>query len=307
MLTTNADQPFQPATMLCAADFSELSNLALKYAAAGALAYGARLVVLHASHFEPPRYFTPGQIEALQAQVHAAAGALEATLRQHVQAVLGELAARLNISFRIVTGHAVDGVLATAAEEKAGLIVMGTHGRGGGRRLWLGSVAENVVRQAEVPVAVVRQKQHEFIDAARPESPLRLQTILCPVNATPVARMALRVAASIAGAFQARLISACAIEPGARPAGLSSANTEAWVRDLTGNACAVDFRERHGRAAEEIVALAQEAKADLIVLGAQRQPSLGSWLWGDTTELVLRHAPVPVLVVPRTGVADGAL
>jgi hypothetical protein len=100
------------------------------------------------------------------------------------------------------------------------------------------------VRQAEVPVAVVRQKQHEFIDAARPELPLRLQTILYPVNATAVVRMALRVAASasIAGAFQARLINACAIEPGVQPAGMSPANAKAWVRDLTGDACAVDFR-----------------------------------------------------------------
>jgi nucleotide-binding universal stress UspA family protein len=46
------------------------------------------------------------------------------------------------------------------------------------------------------------------------------------------------------------------------------------------------------------VSLAGKVKADLVVLGAQRRGLLQTWLGGDTTEFVLRHAPAPVLMVP---------
>lgn len=57
---------------------------------------------------------------------------------------------------RVVDGRAAPALIATAEEEKAGLIVLGSHGRRGLRRLFLGSVAEAVVQSAPVPVLVVR-------------------------------------------------------------------------------------------------------------------------------------------------------
>ena len=85
----------------------------------------------------------------------------------------------------------MDSVLASASKQRADLIVLGTHGRGGAKRLWLGSVAENVVRQADIPVFVVRQKQHEFIDPSQPGGEPVLKTILCPINFSETAREAL--------------------------------------------------------------------------------------------------------------------
>jgi nucleotide-binding universal stress UspA family protein len=56
----------------------------------------------------------------------------------------------------VVDGDPADEILRNAAAHDAGLIVLGTHGRRGLRRLFLGSVAESVVRRSTVPVAVVR-------------------------------------------------------------------------------------------------------------------------------------------------------
>jgi nucleotide-binding universal stress UspA family protein len=55
----------------------------------------------------------------------------------------------------IVEGSPVDAILDRARQERADLIVMGTHGRTGLSRLLVGSVAEGVLRHAPCPVVVV--------------------------------------------------------------------------------------------------------------------------------------------------------
>lgn len=60
------------------------------------------------------------------------------------------------VSVAMVDGSPSSEIVRYAAENDCDLIVMGTHGRGGLNRLLLGSVAERVVRQSEVPVLTVR-------------------------------------------------------------------------------------------------------------------------------------------------------
>jgi nucleotide-binding universal stress UspA family protein len=291
-------RPFHPARILCPVDFSDLSDLALKYAAAGARAFSATLVVFHAQRFTLPPYFTPGQIAELTRQHRAEQERAKQFLRLHVRRILGVQADELSMKFDLVDAHPVDAVLDAAKRHRADLIVMGTHGRGGAKRIWLGSVVENVVRQAGVPVFIVRQKQHEFIDPSGPQSVPGLRTILCPVNFSPAARLSLGHAASLAQQFKARLVTACILEPGDSH-GLAGAKEElsSWLGQLDATHCEYEVMARKGRAGERIVSLATETKADLIVLGAQKRSPLLTWRWGDTTEFVLRQAPVPVLVV----------
>jgi nucleotide-binding universal stress UspA family protein len=291
---------FHPSSILCPVDFSELSDLALKYAAAGARVFDATLVVFHAVRFELPTYFTSAQADALKRQHRAEQKQVKDFLRLHTRKLLGKEVGRIRLQFETADVHPVDATLHAARKSRAGLIVMGTHGRGGARRLWLGSVAENVVRQAEVPVFVVRQKQHEFINSSDPQSAPGLATILCPVNFTEASRSALRHAVSLAQQFKARLITLCIIEPGDKR-GVAEAKRElaSWLDEATAGECDAQIVTKRGQAAERIVSLAARTKADLVVMGAQRRSSLQTWLSGDTTESVLRHAPAPVLVVPH--------
>jgi len=74
---------------------------------------------------------------------------------------LDDLAARLtkdgaSVKTFVRVGNPVDEILRFVDEEKADLVVMGTHGRGGIRHLIAGSVAERVVRASKVPVLTVR-------------------------------------------------------------------------------------------------------------------------------------------------------
>lgn len=79
---------FRPSRILCPVDFNGLSDLALKYAAAGARAFDAALVVFHAARFELPAYFTSGQIAQLARQHRAESKRAGNFLRLHVRNVL---------------------------------------------------------------------------------------------------------------------------------------------------------------------------------------------------------------------------
>ena len=60
------------------------------------------------------------------------------------------------IETKVLDGDPSAVLLDVAKSKKADLIVMGSHGRTGLKRLWLGSVAESVVREATIPVLIVR-------------------------------------------------------------------------------------------------------------------------------------------------------
>ena len=290
---------FQPDRILCPIDFSELSTLALKYAAAGARAFSAKLTVLHAHPVELPPYFTRGESAQLLKQINAAKRSARAALAAHVRKILGPAAHTLSVDFVVVDQHPADAIRTAARKTGSDLIVMGTHGRRSGQRLLLGSVAENVIRQSRIPVFTMRQKEHEFIDPARASAMPVLQHILCPVNFTPVARLALRHAAVIAEQFHARLTVLCIAETGDQRRRSQTRNDLcAWTETVVPPAVATTTVVRAGRAAEQIVTYAQDQQPDLIVIGAQPHGTLGAALFGSTTELVLRGAPVPVLTVP---------
>jgi nucleotide-binding universal stress UspA family protein len=91
---------------------------------------------------------------------HIDTDAIVAERRVEAQAIVDvviEAAARVGVrcNGRVIEGRPVAAILAAARDSSAELIVMGTHGRAGLARAVLGSVAESVLREADVPVLVV--------------------------------------------------------------------------------------------------------------------------------------------------------
>ena len=64
---------------------------------------------------------------------------------------------RLNLTSYVGFGAPANQIVEYAEKNDIDLIVMGTHGRSGLEKMWLGSVTEKVLRQAHCPVLVVRQ------------------------------------------------------------------------------------------------------------------------------------------------------
>jgi nucleotide-binding universal stress UspA family protein len=145
-----AVRPWQcpPRTILVGVDFGEASARALSIAKVLASAFHAHLRALHAERFEPPPYFTIDQITRLEEERHGALAAATDHLARFAAA------SAYQVESLVVDEPPVEAILDSSAG--ADLIVLGTHGRRGPGRWWLGSVAERVVRVADIPVLVTR-------------------------------------------------------------------------------------------------------------------------------------------------------
>jgi nucleotide-binding universal stress UspA family protein len=133
--------------ILVATDFADSSRQALELALRIAEKFGSELTLVHS--WEAPNYsYAAGlylPVDVIAPIERAAVARLEeamAELKQRFPAAKSLLRA----------GVPWEEVLSAAAQIKADLIVMGTHGRRGLERALLGSVAEKVVRMARVPV-----------------------------------------------------------------------------------------------------------------------------------------------------------
>jgi nucleotide-binding universal stress UspA family protein len=98
------------------------------------------------------------EVEGLLDQIEAIQKRLLADAEEYLAGVAGRLRARgLQVQTRVaVEEQPAVAILREAAEARAGLIALATHGRRGLSRLFLGSVADKVVRGATVPVLVHR-------------------------------------------------------------------------------------------------------------------------------------------------------
>lgn len=139
--------------LLVAVDFSKVSANAFVYAAELARRLQAGLKVVHAVPMQAASLPMEGgavYLEDLQAkQVEEA----KLKLAEFVQA---NLAAGGNIEQCVRSGDPATEINRAAEELGADLIVVGTHGRTGLGHLLMGSVAESVLREADVPVLCVR-------------------------------------------------------------------------------------------------------------------------------------------------------
>jgi nucleotide-binding universal stress UspA family protein len=143
--------------ILVAVDGSEASQQALAQAMDLARSHGAQLLVLHV--VEEVFLNVGEEIVDPRALWQAMAAGGQKTLERHVEQVE---AAGLSTESRLIElrdlGQTVAGSIVNEAEAwGADLIVLGTHGRRGWRRLLLGSTAEEVARLAKVPVLLVRR------------------------------------------------------------------------------------------------------------------------------------------------------
>ncbi len=282
---------FQPKQILCPTDFSEHSAAALRAAGGIAKAFDAKVMVLHAQRLEAPVYFTKAQTQALRAQLRRGARAARDFVSKFATQYLPE---SVEHSVLLVEQDPVQAILQELKRERAGLLVMGTHGRTGLARIRLGSVTESILRQVTVPVLTVGPH-------IKPTPALgSLRRVLCPVNYSDLAQVAFEHAAALAVKTGAELVLTHVLESEAH--GNEAQDLQElcdWVAPEVRQRCTVREVVKQGSPAEQIVAEAKNSRADVVVVGAHPRSFLGTVLFGSTTELVIRNAPCPVLSVIR--------
>ena len=144
--------------ILAAIDFSDASDHVLNFATNLSRTTGAGLHVVHV--FEPePTYtaygFTAMEFPAIHTFQEEAQVRAQAALDHRMKSVSGGGA----VSSELLIGSAVSSILAAARDRGADLVVVGSHGHGAMAALFLGSVAEGLVRKNERPVLVVPAKE----------------------------------------------------------------------------------------------------------------------------------------------------
>lgn len=193
-------------------------------------------------------------------------------------------------------------ILAYAEEIGAGAICMGTHGRGGIRRLVLGSVTEQVVRGAHRPVMTVRQGARGWSQ----EGPRR---VLVGADLSPMMQPALAWAGALAVATGARLTAAHVVTSHAGAAEHDRRQRiHAAFRELgLEEDVILDAEISAGDPESRIRDLAEEQEVDLIVTATHGRSGPARLVLGSTTETLVRRAPCPVLTVsePPPGIGGG--
>ena len=140
--------------ILCPVDFSETSKRAFEYALALAARLGAEVDVIHVYHLSA---------DALAEGTWEIPRELEADLTTRLQQQLDELVKHkpqmgVKVTTSLYQGIPYIEITRAAKERGADMIVIGTHGRTGLAHLLIGSVAERVVRLADVPVVSIRTR-----------------------------------------------------------------------------------------------------------------------------------------------------
>jgi universal stress protein A len=146
----------QLKNILVPLDFSEMSLKSLRYAVSFAKQFGAKLTLAHVVQapvytvdFSYPVSLGPQDLGPLEKQLEG----IRATY----------VPAEIPVDIIVRQSFIFEGVLDVARETCADLIITTTHGHTGLKHLFLGSVAENIVRRAPCPVLVVREIEHDFV------------------------------------------------------------------------------------------------------------------------------------------------
>lgn len=274
-------EPFAPKLILVPTDFSEPAAHALRYASALAERFGAHLLVIHADRFVPVVDFiaTPADLF----------GELQASMIENAREVLQahaeeNLSVTVPFDTRVIVGDVLEAIDAQAREAGANLVVMGTHGRTGVGRLFFGSVTEAVMQASTLPVIAVSS------DAP---AKARIGKIFCPVTFTAASREALRYAAVLSD-NDAPVVLVHSIEEG-ETAMHALAHMRKWVPPELAGRCEMKLTTADD--AGELVAMAQDAGADLIALGVKPRSSVYEELRGTLTERIVQQSGCAVLTV----------
>jgi nucleotide-binding universal stress UspA family protein len=286
----------KPSVILVATDLGDLDRL-MPFAMQQAARTGARLILLHVidaaealtADLTGMPYYDPGSVEESTSRI------LEfccQAVRKHT-IVCGGV---------VREGNPAQQVLEAAHDFHADRIVLGTRSRNKLSKLLLGSVAEQVLRSANIPVLTVGPEARLPVDAGPAE-----KVVLHATTLREASRPSAALACRIADLLNARLVilhvlpKMNSIQGHKLPPGLDSAALEdlQTLAKATSEGSSVPIEPRlvHGNPAIEILAESEPREASLIVMGSTARSGFESLTRDRTVYNVLAHAHCPVLTM----------
>ncbi len=300
-----------PERILLATDGSEGAESASRMAAALSGTLGSELHLVYAEIM--PSFYYAEQVAVGLEEWDRLSGFAEREARNLVtkeEEKLKETGTEVT-AIHAEVGRPDERIVALAEKIEADLILIGSRGLGGLRRALIGGVSDSVVRHAHCPILVVR-KDERYEDGLPPTK------ILLAVDGSKESKEAARIAANLASGTGSELHITCVVPTAPERPYPHSYAMEAMVHhDAAFERAKEEVREflddRKGEARalgvetvlahlglghpdKEVVKLAEELDAGMIVLGSRGLGGIKRALMGSVSESVVRHAHCPVLV-----------
>lgn len=298
-------------SILVPLDGSPLAEQALPLAESIAARAGCKLklVLIHEPLIlmEPGADYTKFELEMQKAN------------HEYLKSVTARVRDRLgpSVSSAVLKGLPVVQTLTTHIRELGvDLVVMTTHGRGGLRRAWLGSVTDQLIRNSEIPILVVRPDEEEVAKSNA------VSEILVPLDGSPLAEAALEPAMNLARLWDAEISLVQVVRPivltsGAPvsfPSGYSDQVTairrdtaQDYIRDVAERIREAGLRST-GVAVigtesipDTLINLAAPERVSLMVVATHGLGGFKRMVLGSVADKLVRGARVPVLVVRPSG------
>jgi len=285
--------PISFGRILVGLDFSKPSERALQVAASIAELFEGELTVAHALPLFAPGMDAAGPIpEATEAMLECA--------ETRIKDAMGPIGAG-GAHFRTVV--AFDGaieLLSKKAEEiNADLLVLGSHAASGPARIMLGSVAETMLRHTSCPVLITgpqcRRTSHPF------------RSILFATDLAGTGLRPAQYAVALAEQYDSRLTFIHVLEKKETMAsGMREEEEQACMHQLDALMpdgaefwCRPKVEFAYGKPSEEILAVASNCMASLIILGAGEHGALADHSPWSTIGELLHQSTCPILAVPN--------
>jgi nucleotide-binding universal stress UspA family protein len=291
MPTLQASLRLSFSNILFPTDFSDASTAALPYARAFAKTYGSRILVTHAVTPHPP-IFLP--MEPIPLEMDGEWYDAQGRIKQFLADESLKGVTREGVTRRGELWYVLDDVI---RRNSVDLIILGSHGKHGLKKLVLGSDAEQIFRRSTCPVLTIGPKVLSQQEISC------FQNIIFATDFSAGSLHALTYALSLAEESQGQLILLHAIplvplQHQDSVAASAHTRLEALVPREATDWCKPECLVRFKFPAESILTLVREQNADLIVMGVhKRAPFASSHLpWAIAYEVVC-DAPCPVLTV----------
>lgn len=287
-----APEPVWISNILLLTDFSPVSTAALHHALSVARRFAAKVYVTHV--LEPALVAPPSAAFYETQSAREDAEKKFGTLLNE-----GELNDVLH-EIILAQGALWPAVEKIVAQKNIDLIVVGTHGRKGFRKMMLGSVAEEIYRKADCPVLTIGPENR-----ANPKTEMRPRRILLATDLRDQAHRACDYAIAMARRHEAAVTILHVIEDQVSDFGRAEQQRLAALARMDGLipkeaplASEPKMLAVRGDAAEEILRVAYGREADLIVIGLHGGKRMAGHLPGTVAYRVVCSAPCPVLTVP---------
>jgi nucleotide-binding universal stress UspA family protein len=312
---TRNSRPFR--SVLVPLDGSPLAEQAIPLALEIARAARSKVRLLFVHQSPPPPFYE----ESAELYV-----AIDLATRKAGRRYLQELAAQLRersglpISAVVIDGSIPQALVKYVQDSRADLVAMTTHGRGGVRGAWLGSVADHLVRSLEVPVIVTRVRE----GAGSRSAPPKIRKIMVPLDGSPLAEAALTPAAAMAGLLAAELVLVQVVPPLPVGSVFPDTLTPGYGTDTPGYGTEIVALERKGaqkyleglsqdlpergtrfkttvvvgpNVGEALIKLAHQERIDLVAIATHGRSGVRRLMLGSVADKLIRAAAPPVLVI----------